>query len=139
MRISGFKKRVAKRRVSRRYHVHGEGDGEVEGVVGGLVADDEGVLLNGETGEIDIILGSGDQVQELAQLGLVGGLVEELNQLNVVGILLEVLLEEEVDGRLEDERVVDGDHSNTALFFMSSKIRCERVSEWDDYLITGRV
>jgi hypothetical protein len=27
-----------------------------------------------------------------------------------------VLLEEEVDGRLKDERVVDGNHSNTALY-----------------------
>lgn len=98
--------------------MHGEGDGEVEGVVGGLVADDEGVLFNGEAGEINIILGGSDQVQKLAQLGLVGSLVEELDQIDVVGILLEVLLEEEVDGRLEDERVVDGDHSNTALFFM---------------------
>lgn len=96
--------------------MHGEGDGEVEGVVGGLVTDNEGVLFDREAVKINIILRGGDQIQELSQFGLVGGLVEELDQLDVVGILLEVLLEEEVDGRLEDERVVDGDHSNTALY-----------------------
>lgn len=95
--------------------MHGQGDGEVEGVVGGLVLDDEGVLLDRELVQVNVVLGGSDQVQELAELGLVGGLVEELEQLDVVGILLEVLLEEEVDGRLENEGVVDGNVADTLL------------------------
>jgi hypothetical protein len=41
--------------------------------------------------------------------------VEELEQVNVVGFASEVLLEEEVDGALEHERVVDGDVRDSVL------------------------
>jgi hypothetical protein len=73
--------------------VHGEGDGEVEGVEGGLVDDDEvmpiglrgqsvrqsggrgrNALLKGELAEVDVVFRSGDEVDKLAKFGLEGGL-----------------------------------------------------------------
>lgn len=93
--------------------VQGKGNGEVEAVVGGLVDDDEGVLLEREVVEVDFVLGGREQVASLAQLGLEGDLVEELNKINVLFLVLaEVLLQQDVDGRLEHEGVVDGDHAN---------------------------
>lgn len=95
--------------------VEGEGDGEVEGVEGGLVDDDEGVLFEGEVVEVDAVLGGGEEVAELAELGLEGRLVEELDELDVAGVVAEELLEDHVDARLEDEGVVDGDHADSFL------------------------
>ena len=40
--------------------VQGESDGEVETVVGGFVDDDEGVFLDGESREIDVVFWRGD-------------------------------------------------------------------------------
>ena len=40
--------------------MEGESDGEVEAVVGGFVDDDEGVFLDGELGEVDVIFWCGD-------------------------------------------------------------------------------
>lgn len=96
-------------------HVHRQRHGEVERVVGGLVDDNERVLLDRELGQIHIVLGGGDQIQELTQLGLVGRLVEELDQVDVVGVLLEVLLQEEVDRGLEDESIVNGNVTDALL------------------------
>lgn len=42
-------------------------------------------------------------------------LVEELEKVDVVLLLTEVLLEEDVDGSLEHERVVDGDVADVLL------------------------
>lgn len=95
--------------------VERQNDGEVEGVVGGLVDDNEAVLVHGEVVEVDSLLGGGEQVTQLAQLGLNGGLVEELNEVDVGGVRAEVLLEEGVDGRLQHEGIVDGNHANTVL------------------------
>ncbi|KND93990.1 hypothetical protein TOPH_01615 [Tolypocladium ophioglossoides CBS 100239] len=94
------------------------GGGEVELVEGegdGLIDDDELVFLHGEVVEIDRVLGGGEQVAELAHLGLEGGLEEELDEVDVGGVGAEELLEEDVDGRLEDEGVVDGDHADAVL------------------------
>lgn len=92
-----------------------ESDGEVEGVIGRLVDDDEAVLLHGEVVEVDDVLGGGEEVAELAHLGLEGDLVEELEEVDVAGVVAEVLLEEGVDGRLEHESVVDGDHADALV------------------------
>ena len=40
--------------------VQGQGDGEVEAVVGGLVDDDEGEFGEGEVGEVDVVFRRGD-------------------------------------------------------------------------------
>ena len=95
--------------------VQSHGDGEVEAIVCGLVGDDEHVLLHGEVVQVDIVLGGGDQVTELAQLGLEGGLVEELNEVDVGGVRPEVLLQNDVDAGLEEEGVVDGDQADTGM------------------------
>ena len=87
-------------------------DGEVEGVVGGLVDDDEGVLLHGEVVEVDVVLGRGEQVAGLAQFRLEGDFVEELEKVGVAVLAPEVLFEEVVDGAFEHEGVVDGDHAD---------------------------
>jgi len=91
---------------------HGERDGEVEAVVGGLVDDDEGVLLEAEVVEVDVILGRSEQIASLAKLGLEGDFLEELNEVDVGGVVAEVLLEEDEDGGLEHKGVVDGDHAD---------------------------
>jgi hypothetical protein len=39
--------------------------------------------------------------------------VEQFHKLNVVVGLLEVLLQKDVDARLENEGIVDGNHTNT--------------------------
>lgn len=95
--------------------MQGKRDGEVEGVVRGLVDDDEGVLGHAEVVQIDIVLRRGDEVAQLAQLGLPGDFVEELDQVNVGGVAAEVFLEDKVDGRFEHEGVVDRYHTHTWL------------------------
>ena len=92
---------------------HGEGDGEVEGVVRRLVHDDEVVLLERELGQVDVVLGRSDQVDQLAELGLERRLEEELEQVDVVRLLAEVLLQQIVDRGLEHERVVDRNVADT--------------------------
>lgn len=67
------------------------------------------MFLGGEVVEIDVVLGRGEQVAELADLGLEGGGVEELEHVGVGGVGAEVLLEEDVEGHFEHEGVVDGD------------------------------
>ncbi|CRK13306.1 hypothetical protein BN1708_010754 [Verticillium longisporum] len=63
--------------------VQGEGDGQVERVVGRLVDDDEAVLVHGEVVEVDLVLGGREQVAELAHLRLKGDVVEELDEVDV--------------------------------------------------------
>lgn len=92
--------------------VEGEGDGEVEGVVGCFVDDDEAVLFGAELREIDVVLRGGEEIAELADFGLEGGGVEEFEELGVVGVGVEVLFEQDVDGGFEHEGVVDGDHAD---------------------------
>lgn len=92
-----------------------QGDREVETVVGGLVGDNEHVLLHGEVVEVNIVLGGGDQITELTELGLPGGLVEELDQVDIGGVGAEALLQDEVDGRLQHESVVDRDKADTLV------------------------
>ena len=92
--------------------VQGESDGEVEGVVCGLVDDNEGVLLQTEVVEVNVVLRGSEQVTGLAQLGLEGDFVEQLHQVDVVLLLTEVLLEKDVDGALEHESIVDSDHAD---------------------------
>lgn len=41
--------------------------------------------------------------------------MEQLEEIDVVGLASEVFLEEEVDGALKHERVVDGDVGNSIL------------------------
>lgn len=95
--------------------VQGQGNGQVEGVVGGLVDDDELVLCHGEVVKVDLVLWGGEQVAQLAHFGLEGGLVEELDNVDVGRVAAEVFPEEHVDARLEDEGVVDGDHADALL------------------------
>lgn len=92
-----------------------QSDGEVEAVVGGLVGDNEHVLLHGEVVEVNVVLGGGDQITELTELGLPSGLVEELDQVDIGGVGAEALLQDEVDGRLEHESVVDSDKADTLV------------------------
>ncbi|RUP44560.1 hypothetical protein BC936DRAFT_149294 [Jimgerdemannia flammicorona] len=92
------------------------------------------LLGGGELAQIYVVLGSGDEVKELTEFGLEGDLyVEEprfhkitvtmtitylmiqLEQLDVILGLLEILLENDVDGRLENDPVVDGHHPNIFL------------------------
>jgi hypothetical protein len=92
--VEGF---LEGRRRSDTRHVKGESDGEVEGVVSGLVDNDEVVparqlkvsiglrtrgvseyvLFKGEFAEVDGIFRSGDEINELTELGLEGSLCEE--------------------------------------------------------------
>ena len=95
--------------------VQGQGNGKVERVVGSLIDDDELVLGHGEVVQVDLVLGCSEQIAQLSQLGLPGGLVEELNEVDVGGVGAEELLEKDIDGGLEDKRVVDGNHANTLL------------------------
>lgn len=95
--------------------VQGQSNGEVERVVGSLVDDDELVLGHGEVVQVDLVLGGSEQIAQLSQLGLPGGLVEELNEVDVGGVGAEELLEKGIDGGLEDKGVVNGDHANTLL------------------------
>ena len=95
--------------------VEGEGDGEVEGVVGCFVDDDEAVFFGGEVVEVDVVFGRREQVTELADLRLEGGGVEEVDDVGVVGVGAEVFLQEDVDGHFEHEGVVDGDHAHALL------------------------
>eukprot|EP00128_Syssomonas_multiformis_P007536 Colp12_sorted_trinity150504_noHs@13455 len=89
---------------------HATRDGQVEAVEGSLVLDDADVALDGESIQVDgLVQFLGSQVQQLAELGLAGGLEEQVHQLVVVGLLAEVLLEDLVHEGLEDETVVDGD------------------------------
>ena len=95
--------------------VQGERDGQVEAVVGGLVDDDEGELLDAEIGQVDVILWRREQVAGLADLGLEGDFVEELEEVDVRRVTAEVFLQQDVDSRLEHEGVVDGDHGDAGL------------------------
>lgn len=92
--------------------VQGEGDGEVEAIVRGLVDDDEAVFLGGELRQVDVVLWSRQQVAELADFRLEGGGVEDLEEAGVGRVGAEVLGEEDVDGGFEHEGVVDGDHAD---------------------------
>lgn len=92
--------------------VQRQGNGEVEGVVGGLVDDNESELVEAEVVEVDVVLGGSQEVAQLAALGLEGDLVEELDHVDVALVLAKVLLEEHVDGGLEHEGVVDGNHAD---------------------------
>jgi hypothetical protein len=92
--------------------VQGQSDGEIEGVVCSLVDDDESVFLQTEVVEVDVVFRGSQQVAGLAQLGLEGDFVEQLHQVDVVAILAEVLLEQDVNGALEHESIVDGNHAD---------------------------
>lgn len=94
---------------------HGERNREVEAVVCGLVDDDEGVLLEAEVVKVDVVLGCGEQVAGLSELGLEGDFLEELDDVDVGGVAAEVLLEEDEDGGFEHEGVVDGNHADVGL------------------------
>jgi len=94
---------------------HGEGNGEVEAVVCGLVDDDEGVLLEAEVVEVDVVFGCGEKIAGLAKLGLESDFLEQLDDVDVGRVAAEVLLEEDEDGGLEHEGVVDGDHADLGL------------------------
>lgn len=95
--------------------VEGKGDGEVEGVVRRLEDNDELVLLQGEVVEVDLVFGSSDEVDELAKLGLEASLVEKVDEIDVGGVRAEVLPEEDVNGSLKDDGVVDGNHADTLV------------------------
>lgn len=90
-------------------------DGQVEAVVGRLVGHDEHVLVHGEVVQVDVVLGRGDQVAQLAQLRLPGDLVEQLHEVNVGRVRAELLLQDVVDRGLEHEGVVDRNHAHSLL------------------------
>ena len=91
--------------------VEGEDDGEVEGVVGCFVDDDEAMLFQGKIVEIDVFFWCGDEVAQLTDFRLEGCGLEKLENIHVVGMLSEMFLEERVDGHFEHEGVVYGDHA----------------------------
>jgi len=95
--------------------VQREGDGEVKGVIGGFVDDDEAVFGGAEAGQVDVVLGRGEEVAQLAQLGLEGDLVEEVDQVDVGRVGAEVGAQEDVEGGFEHEGVVDGHHAYPRL------------------------
>ena len=92
-----------------------QGDRQVEAVVGGLVGDDEHILLHGEVVEVDLVLGGSDQVTELTQLSLPSCLVEEIDEVGVGGVRAEVLLKNDINRRFEQEGIVNGDQTDTFL------------------------
>lgn len=93
----------------------GQGNRQVEAVIGGLVGDDEHILLHGEVVEVDLILGGGDQVTELTQLSLPSSLMEEIDEVGVGGVRAEVLLKNDINRRFEQEGIVNGDQTDTFL------------------------
>lgn len=95
--------------------IKGKGDGEVEGVVGRFIYDDEAVFFRGEVVEVDTIFRRGEEVAELADFGLESDAVEQLDHIGVAGMLAEVFLEEDVEGHFEHEGVIDGDHADAGL------------------------
>lgn len=92
-----------------------ESDREVEGVVGSLEDDNEGELVETEVVEVDMVFRGSEEIALLAELRLEGDLVEEFNHVDVALVLAEVLLQEHVDGRFQDEGIVDGNHANAGL------------------------
>ena len=90
-------------------------NGEVETVVCRLIGDNEHVLVHGEVVEVDIVLGSCNQVAQLAQFRLPGDLVEKFEEVDVGRVRAEVLLEDHIDSGLEHEGVVDGDQTDSVL------------------------
>lgn len=95
--------------------VQSQGHGKVEAVISSLVGHDEHVLLHGEVVQVDIVLWGGDQVAQLTQLGLPGGLMEELHKVDVRGVRTEMFLENDVDTGFQHESVVDCDHAHALL------------------------
>lgn len=95
--------------------VERQGNGEVEAVVSGLVGNNEHVLFQGEVVEVDLVFGGGNQIAQLAQLGLPGDLVEQLDKVDVGGVGAEVLLQDDIDSGLEHEGIVDSDHAHSVL------------------------
>ena len=95
--------------------VEGQSNGEVKAVISGLVGDDEHVLLQGEVVKVDLVFGGGDQIAQLAQLGLPGDFVKQLDEVDVGGVRAEVLLQNDIDSRLKHEGIVVGDHAHTVL------------------------
>ena len=91
--------------------IEGEDDGEVEGVVGCFVDDDEAVLFRGEIVEIDVIFWCGDEVAKLTDFRLEGCGLEKLDHIHVAGMLSKVFLEKGVDGHFQHEGIVYGDHA----------------------------
>lgn len=92
-----------------------QGDGQVEAVVGGLIGDNEHVLVHREVVQVNVVLRGGDQIAQLTQLGLPGSLVEELDNVDIGRVGAEALLQDEVDGRLEHEGIIDGDQVDTLM------------------------
>ena len=72
-------------------------------------------LCNAEAGEINVVLWRRGEVQQLSKLSLECCLVEELEKVHVVRLGAEVALQELVDRRLNQKRVVDGNEPNAVL------------------------
>lgn len=89
-----------------------ERDWQVERVERGLVSHDVHVLVHREFGEVDAILGCGDEVNQLAQFGVESNVVVQLDQVEVVWGALEVLSQENVDAALDDECIIDSNHAH---------------------------
>lgn len=96
-------------------HIHGERDREVERVEGGLVRDDELVLVERELVEVHMRFRRNQEVQLLAELGLERHLVHEIHDVDIVGLAAKVFAQKVVDGRLDHKRVIDGNVAHTLL------------------------
>jgi hypothetical protein len=55
-------------------HVHGQSDGEIKGVKGRFIRDDERMFFEGEFREIDRVFRGGEEIEKLAQFSLISGL-----------------------------------------------------------------
>ncbi len=66
-------------------------------------------LFQRELAQINLVLRSSDQIDELPHLRLERRLQEELQNINIVALPAEMLLEKVIDRSLEHERVVYGD------------------------------
>jgi hypothetical protein len=62
-----------------------------------------------------MVFGCGEEVAGLSELGLESDFLEQLDEVDVCGVGAEVLLQEDEDGGLEHEGVVDGDHADAGL------------------------
>jgi hypothetical protein len=117
-------------------HAHGQSDGEIKGVKGRFIRDDERMFFEGEFREIDRVFRGGEEIEKLAQFSLIRRLpvstlpytiksatlaigkfylMEEFEEVDIVFFIAKVLFHEEVNCSFEHERIVYGDRTDVGL------------------------